>query len=183
MNKASLRPQSLALGCALGLAATGFWAAAQERAGAPSRSASRDSATNLSVDLLAAIPKPAGNSPADQAVNSAIEKTRRSPDDDKAWVNLGDVLMQRVRESADPAAYGHAERAYQKALSLEPKSAEAMVGLAWVHGGRHEFDKSITWAKRAIALDPQNHAAYGLLGEADVELGNYEAALQGQCTP
>jgi tetratricopeptide (TPR) repeat protein len=52
------------------------------------------------------------------------------------------------------------------------------VGLAWVHNSRHEFDEGTRWAKRAIAADPTLHEAHALLGDAAVELGEYDAAYE-----
>ena len=49
-----------------------------------------------------------------------------------------------------------------------------MAGMAWVHGGRHEFDLSVLWAKNALALDPQHATSHGIIGDAAVELGEYQ---------
>lgn len=175
MKKAFVQPKiGAAFGAVCLAVVAGTWAVRHEQTGAP---AARASMVAAPVDLLAALPKPTGNSASDREVAGAIEKARSSPNDDKAWVRLGDALMQTVRESGDQKGYGNAESAYGKALSINPKNSEAMTGLAWVHGGRHEFDKSVDWAKRAIALDARNNVAYGVLGDADVEMGDYEAAL------
>ena len=48
--------------------------------------------------------------------------------------------------------------------------------MAWVHGGRHEFAASIAWATKALTIDPDDTAAHGLIGDAAVELGDYERA-------
>ncbi len=130
-----------------------------------------------SADPLKDIPAPTGKTPTDKAIAKGIHQARQKPDIDKNWVFLGDVLMQRVRETADFHYYGYAENAYIKALALNPNNADAMTGLAWVHGGRHEFDKSIEWANKAIVLDPKNNAAYGIIGDAEVERGEYDAAF------
>src|SRR6516225_10804752 len=86
--------------------------------------------------------------------------------------------MQKARETADADYYRHAERAYRKALALNPKNLDATTGLAWVYGGRHEFELSIQSAEKAVALDPNSSLAYGLLGDAAVELGDYDAAFE-----
>src|SRR4029434_1874884 len=43
---------------------------------------------------------------------------------------------------------------------------------------RHDFEKSIEWARRALELDARNAGAYGLLGDAALQLGDYEAATE-----
>jgi tetratricopeptide (TPR) repeat protein len=50
-----------------------------------------------------------------------------------------------------------------------------MVGIAWVTGVRQEFETSRSWAERALAVDPQNASAHGLLGDAALELGDEDA--------
>ncbi len=63
-------------------------------------------------------------------------------------------------------------------MELDPKNDDALTGLSWVHSGRHQFPKSIELANKAIALNEQNNLAYGLLGDAELELGNYAAAFE-----
>ena len=84
--------------------------------------------------------------------------------------------MQKARETADISYYQLAETRYTKAIALDPKCYDAYVGLAWVTSGRHEFEQSIQWANKALAIDPRSNDAYGLLGDADVEMGKYDAA-------
>ena len=129
------------------------------------------------ADILSTIPKPTENSPTDRVVAKWVEQVRAQPSNDKALVNLGDALMQKVRETSDFAYYGYAEKVYQEALASNPNSSDAMTGLAWVNGGKHAFDKSVEWANKAIALDNKNNIAYGIIGDAELELGEYEAAL------
>jgi len=125
---------------------------------------------------LAAIPTPPARTAADHGIAKWAGLLRQDAHDDKVWVRLGDTLMQKPRETADPHYYGYAEQAYQQALARNPKSADAMTGLAWVASDRNQFDKSTEWASKAIALNPQDNTAYGLLGDADAALGHYDAA-------
>lgn len=117
-----------------------------------------------------------GHALLDRAISKYGDATRRNPKDGKAWINLGNALMQKARETADLSYYGHAEAVYQKVLALDPQSVPAMIGMAWVNSDRHEFEKSKAWANRALALDPKNNDAFGLLGDADQEMGDYDAA-------
>src|SRR5579872_6252828 len=96
---------------------------------------------------------------------------------DSAWTRLGDAYMQKGRETADVSYYGRAESAYRRALTSNAKSIGALVGMAWVEGGRHEFEHSIEWANKALALDPNRADCYGLLGDAAVEMGDYDKAF------
>jgi tetratricopeptide (TPR) repeat protein len=115
-------------------------------------------------------------SPTDTEIAKWQHAVEARPADSDAQVNLGDALMQKARETADAAYYNLAEAAYNQALRLTPGKPEALTGLAWVAGGRHEFEQSIAWSRKSIAADPRNAAAYGLIGDADVEMGRYDAA-------
>lgn len=137
----------------------------------------KQAAKSISADILSLIPKPAGSAAADRAIAKWIEQARTQPANNKAWVNLGDALMQKARETSDFAYYGHAESAYQKALENNASDSDAMTGLAWVNGGKHLFDKSVEWANKAIAIDNRNNIAYGIIGDAELELGKYDDAL------
>jgi tetratricopeptide (TPR) repeat protein len=156
---------------ALCLVTTGIWAVWRERAKEIS------SAAPTSADVLAAIPQKTDGLPTDQAIVRWTERVKQASRNDSAWVHLGDALMQKARETADASYYSRAGSVFQKALSLQPKNVDALTGIAWVYGARHEFEQSIEWANKAIAIDPQNQAAYGLLGDAAVEMGDYEAAF------
>ncbi len=135
-------------------------------------------ANSAPLDVLAAIPHPTGNSATDLAIIKWTAKAREKGADARNWVNLGDALMQHVRESADTNYYNYAERVYGKAIELDPKDGDAITGLAWVNSGRHQFAKSIEFANKAIVLNERNNLAYGLLGDAELELGDYAAAFE-----
>ncbi len=128
------------------------------------------------AEVLTKIPLPVGDSETDKALVVAQDKVREKTGDAVAWVNLGDALAQMLRDTASENYYEQAESAYRFALSLNPRSVDAMTGMAWVTGGRHSFDKSKEWANQALAIDPSNAGALGILGDADVELGDYEEA-------
>jgi len=112
----------------------------------------------------------------DQAIAKDTLATQKTPGDTKAWTDLGDALMQKARETADLSYYGLAETDYKRALARDPKSVPALDGMAWVTSDRHEFEQSKAWAGKALALDPNSQDAYGLIGDADQELGDYPAA-------
>jgi tetratricopeptide (TPR) repeat protein len=128
-------------------------------------------------EILARIPPLPAVSEAAEALRLAREQVLASPGKADAWLRLGESLAQAQRSSNDAACYDHAETAYRRALELAPRSVEAMTGLAWVFGGRHRFAWSVEWAKRALAIDADHHPAHGILGDAALEQGDYEAAF------
>ncbi len=113
----------------------------------------------------------------DRVIAPWYQKVQAHPRDDRIRVKLGDALMQRARETNDLQYYPLARSAFQTALQLNSKNSAAVIGMAWVHGALHQFDTSIQWAEKAIAMDPKTSEAYGLLGDAAVEMGDYDAAF------
>lgn len=155
----------------------GVWAL---RRPAPQRGAATSAPA---MPLAQAAPPPAaaplqgdGAAKLDQAITKYTLAAEKTPQATANWTDLGNALMQKARETADLSYYGHAETVYQKALALDPKSVPALDGMAWVTSDRHEFEQSKVWAGKALAQDPGSNDAYGLLGDADQELGDYEAA-------
>lgn len=182
MSKARVHP-AVWVSCLMLLTAAGTWGLQRHLAGAGAEAAAPDRPTEGNSDepaaaVLADLPPAGGRSASDRAVTGATGRVQRNEADEAAWADLGDALMQKARETADADYYRHAERAYRKALALNPKNLDATTGLAWVYGGRHEFELSIQSAEKAVALDPNSSLAYGLLGDAAVELGDYDAAFE-----
>jgi tetratricopeptide (TPR) repeat protein len=105
------------------------------------------------------------------------EQLRSYPADQEAYLRLGSAYLQKARETGDPSYYARAEEALLKARELDPDSAQAMTLLGAVALGRHEFQKALEWAERSLEISPTYAAAYGILGDAQVELGRYEAAF------
>ena len=163
----------LLLPCAL--AVTGC-ASRRDAANTPSASHTTAQAPPAADVTLAAIPTSPTHTAADHGIAKWAELLKQNPSDDKVWVRLGDTLMQKPRETADPRYYGVAEQVYQQALARNPNSADAMAGMAWVASDRNQYGKSAEWANKAVALDPQNNTAYGLLGDDDAALGHYDDA-------
>ncbi len=128
------------------------------------------------AEILRALPPPAGDSASDNAIAKWAGAAGKNPGDFNAWLRLGDALAQKFRDTLDQSYYPHADRVYRQALTINPRAVEALTGLAWVYGSRHEFEQSADWARQALEIDKENPAAFGLLGDAALELGDYDAA-------
>jgi tetratricopeptide (TPR) repeat protein len=105
-------------------------------------------------------------------------RTTDHPKDAAAWVNLGDALMQRSRDRMDAALHDGAEAAYRQALGVDARRVAALVGMAWVANTRHDFANGRRWCREALAVQPATPEAHALLGDAAVELGEYDDALE-----
>jgi tetratricopeptide (TPR) repeat protein len=112
----------------------------------------------------------------DRAIAQSQHKVRRSPNNPYAYHQLGDAYIQKARESGDPVYFELAEQALRKSLSLNPEQSGARRHLAYVMALRHEFAAAATEAEKAIAIDPSDVDAHGVLGDAYLEFGQLEKA-------
>lgn len=110
------------------------------------------------------------------AVAQLQARLRRNPQDVDAYAQLGLALLQRVRETADPTLYTQAEQALDAALERDPQHLDALTGKGVLALARHHFAEALKWGQRAQAQNPYRAATYGIIGDAQVELGQYEAA-------
>ena len=128
---------------------------------------------NLPGGLAMRVNGPAGT-PAER-LSRLQDRVRTRPKDAPSWAALGSAYVEAARLSADPGYYPKAEGAFEKSLALEPAAnANAMAGMAALANARHDFTGALTWAEKAIALDPERAAAWAPLGDALIELGRYE---------
>ncbi len=100
------------------------------------------------------------------------------PDSADAYAGLGLALLQAVRETADPALYGQAETALDEALRRDPDQLDALVGQGLLALARHDFRAALEWGRQAQELMPYRADALGILVDAHVELGQYDAAVE-----
>jgi tetratricopeptide (TPR) repeat protein len=133
-------------------------------------------ASPLAIDMTAPAPAPVELS--DERVIAGLqERIRRDPNDTGAYAQLGLAQLQRVRETADPTLYGQAEAAFAEALKRDPQQFDALVGQGLLALARHQFADALRWGERASAINPFSARPYGIVGDARVELGQYEAAV------
>nr|MDP9328464.1 tetratricopeptide repeat protein [Actinomycetota bacterium] len=105
-------------------------------------------------------------------------RLRAFPQDWKSFASLGLVYVQEARVTADPTYYPKAEGVLQRSLELHGQdNFEAMVGMASLAAARHDFAAALDWGERAEAVDPYNGSVYGVIGDAQVELGRYDDAF------
>jgi tetratricopeptide (TPR) repeat protein len=110
-----------------------------------------------------------------------LQETLRGDDERAkglAATMLGQAYLQKARETGDPGYYPKAEILFQQALGRGSDDVEAMVGLGTLALARHQFVEALAWGQRARALDPHHAPAFGVIGDAQVELGRYDDAVK-----
>ncbi|MFL5797069.1 MAG: tetratricopeptide repeat protein [Actinomycetota bacterium] len=113
-----------------------------------------------------------------QAIASLQARLRAVPEDWAAWATLGLAYAQEARVSADPSFYPKAEGALRRSLRIHADgNFEADTGEGALAAARHDFAGALGWGERARAVNPYNGNGYGVIGDAQVELGRYDAAF------
>ena len=116
--------------------------------------------------------------PLDRTI-AALQEALRDGDPLTASRNaaqLGHAYLQKARETGDSSYYPKAESLFNQALGRDASNVNALVGMGTLALARHEFREAHDWGERAVDTAPDFAAAYGILADAKVELGEYDSA-------
>jgi tetratricopeptide (TPR) repeat protein len=102
---------------------------------------------------------------------------RRRPDQPRLLSRLGVAYVTRARETADPTFYAKASGVLERATRLAPGDPDTMVARGLLELGRHDFKAALAWGTRAATANPDLPDALGVIFDAQVELGRYQAAV------
>lgn len=105
-------------------------------------------------------------------------KLEVNPDDVKTRLQLATIFITEQRITGEHHYYYPAiEKILNGVLSIDPKNFEATVYKASLRMSQHQFADARTIGEDAMKINPNNAYVYGILVDANVELGNYEAAI------
>jgi tetratricopeptide (TPR) repeat protein len=93
-------------------------------------------------------------------------------------VRAGLEEQQQARRTGEPVHYSLSEKALTQALAVEPDNVQALIGLASLANTRHEFHTGLALARRVQRLAPEMALAFGVEGDALVELGRFRAGYR-----
>jgi tetratricopeptide (TPR) repeat protein len=114
----------------------------------------------------------------EQIIENLQARLRQLPTDWRSFASLGLAYVQQARVTADPSYYPKAEGVLRRSLELERRdNFAAMVGMAALAAARHDFAGALRWGERAREINPYNGNVYGVIGDAQVELGRYHDAF------
>jgi tetratricopeptide (TPR) repeat protein len=125
-----------------------------------------------------ALPAPtrAAGGSAEAVVAEVQGRLRATPDDPALLTRLGEAYLIRARETADPTYYTRAAQALDRSQSVAPERPATLTGLGLLALGRHDFTLALDLGRRAHDLDPASPQPLGVVVDAQVELGRYDAA-------
>ncbi|MEJ7679229.1 MAG: tetratricopeptide repeat protein [Segetibacter sp.] len=105
----------------------------------------------------------------------AIEE---NPDDKKSQLGLATLYIQEGRITGDHMYYdGAAMQQVNNVLKNDPNNFEALTYKTLIYLSQHHFADGLEVAEKAKAINPYNAFIYGLLVDANVEMGNYTKAV------
>jgi tetratricopeptide (TPR) repeat protein len=105
-------------------------------------------------------------------------RLREHPADAGAAILLADALLRQSRATANGRAANRAGDVLGSVLKDDPGQYDALRLLGAIHLSRHRFKDALEVARRARDERPQDAWNYGVMGDALVELGDYDAAFE-----
>jgi tetratricopeptide (TPR) repeat protein len=113
----------------------------------------------------------------DRAMKAAEQKLAANPADGRAALTFAQVALRRARVESNGGYTLKAEKVLKTVLDREPGDYDALKMLGAVYMSQHRFREAIDIAARAIKTKPSDAWNYGVLGDAHIELGEYDQAF------
>jgi tetratricopeptide (TPR) repeat protein len=115
-------------------------------------------------------------SPAERSIAEAQKTIREKPAQNTGYNLLAAALIRRARETSDPRYYSQARDAVKKSLQLAPNDFETKKLQVSILLGEHEFPAALDAAKALNKQSLDDVMVYGLLTDANAELGHSKDA-------
>ena len=129
----------------------------------------------LALAIISPAAEPGTNTAA-LVIQFLEERLKSDPDDFLAAGKLGNTYLQQARESGLANSHTNAERWLRAALKWSPDSYPLRVSLASALMGQHRFGEAAALAGNMVKENPNAPAAYSVLGDAFMEIGDFEGA-------
>jgi len=114
-----------------------------------------------------------------KVVEGLVTSIELNPKDNVSKLKLAQIYIQEARVTGDHLYYDKAAiELFDEVISVEPKNFDALCGKATVLLSQHHFSEGLAIANEALPINPQSAFVYGLMCDANVELGNYDAAVK-----
>jgi len=111
----------------------------------------------------------------------------KDPNDMKSWLKLSEVFITEARITGNygpnyDAALDILDRVLASTAGTNKQDmdlqGEALTLKAVIKLSQHKFDEALVLGEKAVVLDPHRAFNYGVLVDANVELGNYARAVE-----
>src|SRR5438270_706123 len=126
----------------------------------------------------AAAPLPSDDEVTMSAIRFLEDRVKRDPDDLIAYNKLAAYYLQLLRETGDVKYVELASRAAHASLNVLPaeQNLGGLVALAQTEYAAHDFLSARDHAKELTEYEPRKGYGYQMLGDALLELGDYDRA-------
>jgi tetratricopeptide (TPR) repeat protein len=114
----------------------------------------------------------------DSQIQTLQDQLRSHPDDWQSYSQLGLTYLQKARETGDPTYYQKTEDALNKALSFQPDDYASVSASGALALARHQFHAALELGEKARQINPDRAYAYGVIADAQTELGQYSEAVE-----
>ncbi len=112
----------------------------------------------------------------ERAIRFYEKRIEKNPKIALNYIYLAQHYVRKAKDHGDEACYPLAEAALREALKLRPDDPAALLPLASVLCSRHQFREGMASAKKVYEKDPSNVDALAIVGDAQMELGEYDEA-------
>ena len=110
--------------------------------------------------------------------DNLITKIKANSADTKSALALVNAYIMEARVSGNSAYYDKAAiKTVENVLAKEPGNYEALMLKSMLQLSQHHFAEGLATATTAVNINPNSAFVWGLLVDANVEMGNYDAAL------
>jgi tetratricopeptide (TPR) repeat protein len=113
------------------------------------------------------------------AIASLLERIKANPKDNKAKLELAMGYIQESRVTGDHDYYDEAAlKLLNQVIAEEANNFDALCAKATVLLSQHHFQDGADFAHKALIINPNNAFVYGILCDANLELGDYDMAIK-----
>lgn len=114
-----------------------------------------------------------------EKVSELNQKIAKNTNDIKSRLQIAVIYMAEARITGEhPYYYPATIKILDGILAMDSKNFEALVYKSSVKLSQHQFAEARQLAEKAKTINPDNAYVYGVLVDANVELGNYEEAVR-----
>jgi tetratricopeptide (TPR) repeat protein len=114
----------------------------------------------------------------DQRIAALESVVRAQPGNANERALLADLYVQKVREGGDAVYYTRAADVLEEARRIDPRNSAVFTELGTLALARHQFRDGLEYGLRARELAPTTVKPLGVIVDAQVELGRYDAAAR-----
>ena len=110
--------------------------------------------------------------------DNLIAKLRKNPADNKSAIALANAYIIESRISGNISYYDKAAmKIVEGVLENDPENIEGLMLKSLLQLSEHHFSDGLATAQQAVSINPNNSFVYGLLVDANVEMGYYDSAV------